>query len=842
MSNFIYTQNDIHANVEFERSIPGEADWLTSLGQPPSINDSRPPSIDRFQARLSEGMDDPIHFELFLFTSKQMPTNSDPVTPMGPYSETLCSINSKAHLPLFQAFNHPLAPPSAKRTFVMYMDTTLEGMKECLAIERKLEIPFAHLKDLDAIGITTLGPNDALFAACTRINKDKRRPRLDVPKMDDLTKDQQDNLLAAQQELLGPREMRTNGAPTIDPLTNLRVGGAAIERTCRNSDKARSHTYGPSREKITKIVAPPASSKAFTSVAASGSQQGPPGTYEYLKLHTEIYNHLKIAENIEQMGSSGETHFDAFDFSGAFTSVISIPDLPDDMDPGCLFFLLAGICVRLDPYVTIHFSALHFHGGSPPIVPRGYQLQGWETRCNGVNYPQNLTLEGEARYPLVAAPDNKGVIFTTPEMRLPEKYADQLGQIDRATYGRDGLSLTNEYAYTDFISRETAIKVNYILSQVDERVSARLNLDMFMKSISFEIGGERRTARPWIYGPGYRPKGASNEIDQQGELTGPLESTAPLRKRAMDKLKAHREYLAQFIPHQVGNKKVDPLSESMIQELIEQDDKSDKAKNESDLSAFSVDARKKQGIRLLIVHRDAQDENDEENDTTLQEDNEKDVEQFQPDNEFDELVNTYGNTKAVREAEAKKAANEIAKERKRKRTKSQPSPEDDEQVALTSTPRKRRKSVHSPEEEEPVTSTSNSSKRRKSVHSHEEDEPVASTSNSSKRRKSIHSPEEEEPVASTSKSSKRSKSAHDPEDEEWVPSTSKHMKRTKSQCRPEDKELVASTTKPRMRSESRPSTEDEEELVASITTKKRKKYTGHSSSSVHHTKANSEES
>ena len=35
----------------------------------------------------------------------------------------------------------------------------------------------------DYPGITTLGPNDALFAGCTRINKDKRRPLLDVPKM-----------------------------------------------------------------------------------------------------------------------------------------------------------------------------------------------------------------------------------------------------------------------------------------------------------------------------------------------------------------------------------------------------------------------------------------------------------------------------------------------------------------------------------------------------------------------------------------------------------------------------------------------------------------------------------
>ena len=77
------------------------------------------------------------------------PTISDDMA----YSETLCSINSKAPLPLFQAFNHPLAPPTAKHTFVMFLDTSLEGMKECLAIERTLEIPFAHFHDLQAIGM-----------------------------------------------------------------------------------------------------------------------------------------------------------------------------------------------------------------------------------------------------------------------------------------------------------------------------------------------------------------------------------------------------------------------------------------------------------------------------------------------------------------------------------------------------------------------------------------------------------------------------------------------------------------------------------------------------------------
>jgi len=49
---------------------------------------------------------------------------------------------------------------------------------------------------------------------------------------DDLTDEQQEELLAAQQELLGPQELRSNEAPTIDPLTKELVGGAAIERSC----------------------------------------------------------------------------------------------------------------------------------------------------------------------------------------------------------------------------------------------------------------------------------------------------------------------------------------------------------------------------------------------------------------------------------------------------------------------------------------------------------------------------------------------------------------------------------------------------------------------------------
>jgi len=82
-------------------------------------------------------------------------TNFCIVTPPAePYTETLHARNSGAPLPLFQVFNHPLAPSSAKRVFVMFMDTTMAGMKKYLEIEKGLKIPYAHLTNLEASGMS----------------------------------------------------------------------------------------------------------------------------------------------------------------------------------------------------------------------------------------------------------------------------------------------------------------------------------------------------------------------------------------------------------------------------------------------------------------------------------------------------------------------------------------------------------------------------------------------------------------------------------------------------------------------------------------------------------------
>jgi len=49
--------------------------------------------------------------------------------------------------------------------------------------------------------------------------------------------------------------------------------------------------------------------------------------------------------------------------------------------------------------------------------------------------------------------------------------------------------LANANGDTDFLTREMAVLVNYIVMQMDKKVHARLDMDSFMKSLSLEKGG-----------------------------------------------------------------------------------------------------------------------------------------------------------------------------------------------------------------------------------------------------------------------------------------------------------------------------------------------------------------
>lgn len=65
----------------------------------------------------------------------------------------------------------------------------------------------------------------------------------------------------AQHDILGPRDLRGLKEVAYNEETDDFIGGAAVERHCRNGDETRSHTYGPTLQKQTCIIAPPCSAK-----------------------------------------------------------------------------------------------------------------------------------------------------------------------------------------------------------------------------------------------------------------------------------------------------------------------------------------------------------------------------------------------------------------------------------------------------------------------------------------------------------------------------------------------------------------------------------------------------
>lgn len=67
------------------------------------------------------------------------------------YREVYLEIpNRSPHAPaVFEAFNHPLVPrlPNGRerRTFIVFMDTTMEGMKKAFRVENKVKTDYGNL-------------------------------------------------------------------------------------------------------------------------------------------------------------------------------------------------------------------------------------------------------------------------------------------------------------------------------------------------------------------------------------------------------------------------------------------------------------------------------------------------------------------------------------------------------------------------------------------------------------------------------------------------------------------------------------------------------------------------
>lgn len=76
-----------------------------------------------------------------------------------------------------------------------------------------------------------------------------------------MTDEQRAAMNSAQEHILGPRSSRGLCKPEVNKREATYTGATAVERSCRNDEKTRSHTYGPSLQRQNCIISPPSSSK-----------------------------------------------------------------------------------------------------------------------------------------------------------------------------------------------------------------------------------------------------------------------------------------------------------------------------------------------------------------------------------------------------------------------------------------------------------------------------------------------------------------------------------------------------------------------------------------------------
>ncbi|KAJ3507737.1 hypothetical protein NLJ89_g6136 [Agrocybe chaxingu] len=608
---------------------------------------------------------------------------------------------------MYEALNHPLRPPHGGRVFVFYMDTTLEGMKRTFDYEKSLSIPYGDTKEeLEKQGYLRLRAGDYVFAACTRINKQERRPSLDELKIWVTGIEcipNQDSLDSAQKKALGPREKRTGRTATYDKEKDEWYGATEVERSCRAEEDSRAQTLGPSRQKEKKIVGPARASKVATAnapwddnlkirselIAASGAAaavslgRATAEVVDALKTRTDIVNHFKCGpkevfgystiqlnlagaqfrENavpMKTIGKAGSKHFDELDHPECFTNTLSCPDIPDDFEPGNFFILLPRVYASLDKYAGLNFSGLHLHGGTSLMPLAGQDIEGWETRLVLVHYAQRIAMDGSARKPIAAMPDNIGVYTSTQELLFPEQHTEKRGRVNIATFGREGASVTEQQSHVEFMAREPLLMSNFNMLQLPERYRVQIDADRFLSAFSSVIGDKRTTVPLWVHAPGHQPKGASKEMNQAGTVIEDLEDQTEFRREVLAKLESHRLRTAQFIPHCIINGKTPALTNEDIEAIIKvaKAERGDKAMYTklSYTNRIKQDRYHDRRYRVLDPSMIAKDSDLNDGDTGDFEDG------FRETSKFDKLVNKDDNMEAERTKEALAIKRKLARQ------------------------------------------------------------------------------------------------------------------------------------------------------------------------------------
>lgn len=93
-------------------------------------------------------------------------------------------------------------------------------------------------------------------------------------------------------------------------------------------------------------------------------------------------------------------------------------DLPPNYRPGRFHFLEMGVYIVNEDYTCANFYGLRYHGGTPPICPKGAKMVEYGIRGTVVLYPNSKMLDGASLHAHAALPHDH-LLSISPEMIYP---------------------------------------------------------------------------------------------------------------------------------------------------------------------------------------------------------------------------------------------------------------------------------------------------------------------------------------------------------------------------------------------------------------------------------------
>jgi hypothetical protein len=205
-----------------------------------------------------------------------------------------------------------------------------------------------------------------------------------------------------------------------------------------------------------------------------------------------------------QMGHFGGPHEDLHDFVAGYSCAYCLSDLPDKpgCEPGRLHFLGLGAWVSLDYMLQLFFSGLLRHGGTAPLVPDDYKIEGWEARLLLISYPSAGILAGRARRSFSCLPYQQYPLYLTPEMTgAPVEPRDIPMWTTHGTYARDGWVGLDAKSHFNFMARGALQMLHFAFRQLPPSYKIEIDANIFLQSFSMLLDDDRVSAEDWELAP-----------------------------------------------------------------------------------------------------------------------------------------------------------------------------------------------------------------------------------------------------------------------------------------------------------------------------------------------------